>query len=160
MERGGAGDLYRRFGPAIYRRCLKLLRDPADAEDATQEVFVRAFVHLERHTYGSPLPWLYEIATRLCLNRVRDQGRRAAARERLPAPPPTASPADLLSDRDLASQLLEQVDERTALIAVYHVVDGMTQDEVARAVKLSRRTVGTRLHLFLERARRFLERTA
>lgn len=158
MERGGAGDLYRRFGPAIYRRCLKLLRDPADAEDATQEVFVRAFIHLERHTYGSPLPWLYEIATRLCLNRVRDQGRRAAARERLPAP--AATPADLLADRHLASQLLGQVDEKTALIVVYHVVDGMTQEEVARAVKLSRRTVGTRLHLFLERARRFLEQTA
>ena len=52
MARPGAqvDELYRRFGPAIFRRCLKLLRDPAEAEDATQEVFVRVFRSLDRFT--------------------------------------------------------------------------------------------------------------
>src|SRR6185503_15923764 len=80
-------ELYRQFGPAIFRRCLKLLRDPAEAEDATQEVFVRVFRSLERFTYGdSALPWIYQIATRLCLHRIRDGSRREGARARLPSP--------------------------------------------------------------------------
>src|SRR5438067_724987 len=72
--------LYRQFGPAVFRRCLKLLRNPAEAEDATQEVFVRVCRHLDSWTRGeSPLAWIYSIATRYCLTMLRDRGRHATA---------------------------------------------------------------------------------
>ena len=40
--------LYRRYGPAIFARCRKLLGDPASAEDATQETFLRIQRQLDR----------------------------------------------------------------------------------------------------------------
>lgn len=160
MERadpqGRVDALYRQFGPAIFRRCLKLLRDPAEAEDATQEVFVRVFRSLERFTYGdSALPWLYQIATRHCLHRLRDGSRHDASFARLPA----ADPQDLggaLADRRTAAQLLARFDDRTALIALHALVDGMTQEEVGQALGLSRKTVGLKLQQFIDRARALL----
>lgn len=153
---GRVDALYRQFGPAIFRRCLKLLRDPAEAEDATQEVFVRVFRSLERFTYGdSALPWIYQIATRHCLHRLRDGSRHDASFARLPA----ADVKDLggaLEDRRTAAQLLARFDDRTALIALHALVDGMTQEEVGQALGLSRKTVGLKLQQFIDRARAFL----
>jgi RNA polymerase sigma-70 factor (ECF subfamily) len=150
---GRVDALYRQFGPAIFRRCLKLLRDPAEAEDATQEVFVRVFRSLERFTYGdSALPWIFQIATRHCLHRLRDGSRHDASRARLP----DADPRDLggaLADRRTAAQLLARFDDRTALIALHALVDGMTQEEVGQALGLSRKTVGLKLQQFIDRAR-------
>lgn len=156
---GRVEALYRQFGPAIFRRCLKLLRDPAEAEDATQEVFVRVFCSLERFTYGdSALPWIYQIATRHCLHRLRDGSRRDVSRARLPAASETA-PGDLgnaLADRQVASRLLAHFDDRTATIALHALVDGMTQEEVGQALGLSRKTVGLKLQQFMDRARALL----
>ncbi|MBI3185148.1 MAG: sigma-70 family RNA polymerase sigma factor [Myxococcales bacterium] len=152
--------LYRQFGPAIYRRCLKLLRDPAEAEDATQEVFVLVCRNLERFTYGdSPLPWVYRIATRHCLNVLRHGSRGRGAAAKL-LPPGASDLQSALSDRQLASRLLSCFDERTGLIAIYHLVDGMTQEEVAQALGVSRRTVVARLGKFFERAREYLRQVA
>jgi len=160
MERadpqGRVDALYRQFGPAIFRRCLKLLRDPAEAEDATQEVFVRVFRSLERFTYGdSALPWIFQIATRHCLHRLRDGSRHDAKQAQLPAD----EPKDLggaLADRRTAAQLLARFDDRTALIALHALVDGMTQEEVGQALGLSRKTVGLKLQQFIDRARALL----
>ena len=49
------------------RHCARLLRSPADAEDALQETFLRAWRSL--HTcHSSPRPWLYRIATNVCFD--------------------------------------------------------------------------------------------
>ena len=158
---GRVEALYRQFGPAIFRRCLKLLRDPAEAEDATQEVFVRVFRSLERFTYGdSALPWIYQIATRHCLHHLRDGSRRGASQARLAAPEEaTGDLGRALADRQVASRLLAHFDERTALIALHALVDGMTQEEVGQTLGLSRKIVGIKLQHFIERARTLLGQT-
>src|SRR5688572_29109091 len=57
--------------------CRRLL-GPADADDAAQETFVRAFTHLGRFDASRPLaPWLLTIARRLCLDRRRHAAVRA-----------------------------------------------------------------------------------
>ena len=151
--------LYRQFGPAILRRCLKFLRYGAEAEDAMQEVFVNVCRSLDRFSYGeSALPWVYQIATRVCLNRLRSGARSGRARDvltRTESSPPDLSSA--LADRQLAAQVLARFDERTALIAVYHLVDGMTQEEIADTLGVSRRTVYSRLTKFLAEAATYLK---
>ena len=146
--------LYRQFGPAILRRCLKFLRERAEAEDAMQEVFVNVCKSLDGFRYGeSPLPWVYQIATRVCLNRLRSGSRFEKAAGVL-AQSPGGYPdlAAALADRQLAASLLGRFEERTALIAVYHLVDGMTQEEIAEALGVSRRTVYAHLTRFLAEA--------
>ena len=155
IDRARAEALFRTFGPAILRRCARLLNDSAEAEDATQEVFLKACRYLDRLKPGeSGLPWVYRIATTVCLNRLRARGRARAATERLPAAEPDpVSFTGALESRQAAQVLLQQFDERTALIAVYHLVDGMTQEEIASALGVTRRTVYTHLTRFLERAK-------
>ena len=151
IDRARAEALLRTFGPAILRRCARLLKDSAEAEDATQEVFLKVCRYLDRLKPGeSGLPWVYQIATTVCLNRLRGRARAAAVAQRLPTDT-VFSPA--FEDRQAARVLLEQFDERTSLIAVYHLVDGMTQEEIAQAMGLSRRTVYSHLTKFLARAR-------
>jgi RNA polymerase sigma-70 factor (ECF subfamily) len=158
MEREEISELYLRLGPLVYRRCLRLLANPENARDATQEVFVRALRHVSELTHDREcLPWLYRVATNYCLNRLRD-GRPLEFREpeAMPEPPRSAgAPSgadDRLAARRTVMALLNRLDEQTAEIAVHAFLDDMTQDEIAEVMGLSRRTVGKKLKRFEEQA--------
>lgn len=157
-QRGRAAELYRQYGPAVYRRCLRILRDPEAAKDATQEVFMR----LVRDIYklsdrATVLPWIYRVATNHCLNARRNAVRRGDDREFPDLELAHGVSADAFPDRALALQLLQRVDETTRSVAVGVLVDGMEHEEVAGALGISRRTVARKLERFLEAARRFVE---
>jgi DNA-directed RNA polymerase specialized sigma24 family protein len=63
----------------VIRRCRQLLRDEDDALDAAKDVFVR-LIERQRELHARyPSSLLYRIATNVCLNRIRDRGRRPAA---------------------------------------------------------------------------------
>jgi RNA polymerase sigma-70 factor, ECF subfamily len=161
MEDQELGDLYRRFGGLIYRRCLRLLGDKAAAQDATQEVFVRLMRHSARlDPAGGYLRWIYKVATNYCLNVLRDE---APLEIRDPARLPDSGlegPAAAFPDRALGAQVLRRFDEETRSVAVLSLVDGMTQDEVADILGLSRKTVGRKLRRFISDANKYLTRTA
>ncbi|HET9554221.1 MAG TPA: sigma-70 family RNA polymerase sigma factor [Anaeromyxobacteraceae bacterium] len=152
-----AADLYRRHGPMVYRRCLRLLHGAEEARDATQEVFLRLVRGADRllQEREDLAPWLCCVATNHCLNLLRD--RRADREESLDELPERASEAPGASlDAIVVRRLLEQFDEPTRSIAVWVLVEGMDQDEVAQALGLSRRTVARKLDRFLVRARLLL----
>jgi len=144
MDRDQVSDLYARYGPVIYGRCMKLLGNEDEARDALQEVFVRV---LRSHTgfrgKSKPSTWIYRIATNLCLNRIRD---RRPTRELVESDLPPARDAEAeVVWRDLARGLCRRADERSLTIALHTFVDGLTQEETAAVMGLSRRTVGKRL---------------
>jgi RNA polymerase sigma-70 factor (ECF subfamily) len=150
-----AADLYRRYGPAVYRRCLKLLRNKDAAKDATQEVFVKLVKDIGRFDDpGTALPWMYRVATNHCLNQLRD-GRRHGEEDlgAFELADPGAGGAASFPDRHLAGTILAQFDEGTRAVALGVLVDGMGHEELAGALGVSRKTVERRLARFLERAR-------
>src|SRR5438094_1120230 len=99
---GRVNGLYRKFGPAIYSRCRRLLKDDALAEDATQEVFVRVMRHIESAPDDkAALAWIYRISTNYCLNLIRDRNRQAEPVEDLPDTGGEHPEPELL-DRELA----------------------------------------------------------
>ncbi|HAM54014.1 MAG TPA: hypothetical protein DCQ64_00825, partial [Candidatus Rokubacteria bacterium] len=64
-------QLVLRFHRPVYRFCWRMLRT-SNSEDLARETFVRAFVHFDRFDPERPLlPWLFAIARRLCLDRLR-----------------------------------------------------------------------------------------
>jgi RNA polymerase sigma-70 factor, ECF subfamily len=152
-----AAELYRQYGPVVYRRCLRLLKDPEASRDATQEVFaklVRDVVKLgDRETC---LPWIYRVTTNHCLNHLRDRKRHAEEPLEPAREVESSSRADISSDRALAHAILSRFDAATRVIAVGVLVDGMDYEEVANAVGVSRRTVARKLERFLEKARELL----
>jgi RNA polymerase sigma-70 factor (ECF subfamily) len=71
-ERPAFDVLVHRHKVRLYNYLLRLLRDPAEAEDIAQETLVRAYVHAGRYrTVAKFSTWLYTIATNLVRNRIR-----------------------------------------------------------------------------------------
>lgn len=164
------GTLVRRHQKRIYRLAVHLLRDAAEAEDVTQEAFVRAYGALDRFDGRSePFTWMYRIAVNLSLNTIRSRkpGRRATT----PDDPRVegllvekraelADPATLAADRQLALTLCDGIDSlsdtlRTTLILVG--VDGMSHAEASEILGCPEGTVAWRMHEARRQLRGFLE---
>ena len=57
---------------------MRLLKNPHDAQEATQEIFVKLLRNLDRVDLERDiLPWLFRLTTNYCLNLMRDRSRRA-----------------------------------------------------------------------------------
>ena len=160
LETGTVGtlrlaELYRRYGPTIYARCRRLLRDDAAAEDATQEVFLRVLRHIDAAPNDqAALAWIYRISTNWCLNHLRDRARQAEPVEKLPEQVGENPEAGMM-DRDLCMRLLARAPEKLRAPALLYYVDGMEQASIAELLGISRRTVINRLGEFQSRARKF-----
>ncbi|HEY8761918.1 MAG TPA: sigma-70 family RNA polymerase sigma factor [Candidatus Dormibacteraeota bacterium] len=123
-------DLYREFLPRIYGYALAQLRDAAEAEDVTAQVFVNAFRAYDRFepTAATPAAWLFRIAR----NVILDLHRRAGVRDRveqevgrsLGAGP---DPSEVAEDRILFAELLVAVrrlpDRQREVVALRHRSD-------------------------------------
>jgi RNA polymerase sigma-70 factor (ECF subfamily) len=148
-------ELFQRHGALVYRRALRLLGSAADADEATQEIFIRVMRGVDRFEGRSQVTtWLYHVTTNHCLNVIRDRGRR---RELLEAHAgQSAGEVDdaLCAPEWLAMRrLLARADELQARAAVYVFVDGMSHEEAAELLSVSRRTVGNLLDRFVAWAR-------
>jgi RNA polymerase sigma-70 factor, ECF subfamily len=151
-SREKAAEIYRTYGPAVYRRCLKLLRDKEAASDATQEVFVKLVRDIAKlDDPAIVLPWLYRVATNHCLNVLRNKHRRGESPMELEVADEVVETP--FPDRHLAGAILSKFDEGTRAVAVGVLVDGMGHEELAGVLGISRKTVERRLARFLERAR-------
>jgi len=153
--------LYRRYGATVHRRACALLGgSEADASDAVQEVFIKVLgSYHEFRGESSPMTWLYRVTTNLCLNRLRDRRRQGELLQQaaLELPPPgTLGPGRRLELTPDIRALLLEFPEQEALAGVYHHVDGMSHEEIAPLLEVSRRTVGNLLARFRERALRRL----
>lgn len=151
-------DLYVRFGFAVHRRCLRLLGSEAEADDAIQEVFMRARRYGDGFRGDAPLAWLSRIADRHCLTKLGERRRTAGEEESARALEELArAPADGDAERTwLVGEVLTRVKPRVREVAVLYWVDELTQDEVARATGYSRKTVKEKLAEFLGVARTLL----
>lgn len=151
--------LVERHGAMVYRRALAILGDPGDAEDAAQEVFIRALRGLEGFGGRSEATtWLYRITTNYCLNRLRDARRRAElARERLDPVLATSGGPSTSPELIALRRVLELAPANEAAAAVYVYVDGMSHAEAAELLGVARRTVGKLLDRFTTLARRVLD---
>jgi RNA polymerase sigma-70 factor (ECF subfamily) len=141
--------LYREHGDLVLRRARRILGSEPDAQEVLQELFM-SFVQRPEQLEGrtSVTGWLYAATTHLCLNTLRNRRTRA----RLLAAQPVAAAAGARSETALtAQQLLAQLPDELAQIAVYYYLDEMTHEEIAELIGCSRRHVGNLLQRVNER---------
>jgi RNA polymerase sigma-70 factor, ECF subfamily len=148
-------DAYRRYGHLVLRRCRRILRGDAAAEDVRQEVFVRLWRYGDAFRAAeSKVMWLYRVADRCCfdhLARRRDRPEAPiAAAEAYPGQ--AVGPGQALEDRDVVLRFLDRFDDRMKQVAVLHYLDEMSQDDIATATGWSRQTVWKKLSFLRERA--------
>lgn len=144
MNRSLIETMYRRYGPMVLRRARSLLRDESAANDALQEVFLRALrSSSDFRGDASPVTWLYRITTNHCLNQIRDTARRVELMSENPPAPAETHPVE--EARLTVQQLLRQLPDQLREVSIYYYIDEMKQEEIAALLGISRRTVGNRL---------------
>ena len=147
-----------------FRTAYLLTGSAADAEDAAQEAFVKAYRALGRFRRGAPFrPWLLQIIANEARNRRRSAGRRADLELRLAAADSgdaAPSPEGALLDSSRRSELLDAVnrlpEEQRLAVACRYFLD-LSEDETAAALGCRRGTVKSRLSRALERLRTEME---
>ena len=151
--------LYRSAYPRVYRTLAAILSDPAEAEDCAQDAFVQAFQAWSRWRPNAPAEaWVHRIA----VNRAISQRRRAKLRtvgevlRRIGRPSPPPDPADSGTRPELLTALRSIPPKLAAAIVLRHY-HGYNNREIAVALGVSERTVGSRLKLAAEKLRAILE---
>ena len=132
------------YGDGLYRLCLLYLRDAHLAEDAVQDILLRAYRGRARFEgRASEKTWLTAIAANVCKNYLRGNWFRrvdaGAVLENIPAPP-DAEP----SDDALTREVLALPDKYRAPVLLYYY-EGLSTRETAAALGLNENTVSTRL---------------
>ena len=142
---------YQRYGPMVLRRCKKLLRHDAQAQDAMQDVFVSLLRAEDRLDETALSALLLRVATNVCLNKLRTNRRHPEDRDEELLARIAGAEGDGESKTvagNLLSKLFRADDPlaaSTRTIAVMHLVDGLTLEEVAREADLSVSGVRKRL---------------
>jgi RNA polymerase sigma-70 factor (ECF subfamily) len=145
-------QVVREHSARVYRLAYRLSGNPQDAEDLTQETFVRVFRSLADFSPGTFEGWLHRITTNLFLDMVR---RRQRIRfdalpedtERLPGRAP--SPEQVYADTHLDPQIQAALDALSPEFRVAVVlcdIEGLTYEEIAATLGIKLGTVRSRIH--------------
>jgi RNA polymerase sigma-70 factor (ECF subfamily) len=151
--------LYQVAYPRVYRTLTALLSDPAAAEDCAQDAFVQAYRAWSRWRPNAPAEaWVHRIAVNRAISYRRTAKLRTVGEvmRRLGRPAPSPDPADEASRSDLLTALRALPPKLAAAIVLRHY-HGYNNREIAAALGVSERTIGTRLRQAGERLRRELE---
>ncbi|HEY1479662.1 MAG TPA: RNA polymerase sigma factor [Gaiellales bacterium] len=147
-----------------FRAAYLVTGGAAEAEDAAQEGFVKAFRSLGRFRDGAPFrPWLLTIVTNEARNRRRSEGRRSAlalrvGEEQRDAVARSAEDEALARvDREQLLRAVERLRPSDREIVSYRYLLGLDEAETAQALGCARGTVKSRLSRALERLRRELD---
>jgi RNA polymerase sigma-70 factor, ECF subfamily len=147
------GELYRQYGPAIFRFCRRALPSKEDAEDATTEVFMK--VRQKLGTYDSSRPftaWLYKVASNHCWDMLRRrrirQDLETGDLETLPLEHPDPSQLERLMEEHTSKQVrngLEKLPDRARMALVLRYYADMSYDEIGETLGVRRAFVGVLL---------------
>jgi RNA polymerase sigma-70 factor (ECF subfamily) len=153
--------LYRSAYPRVYRTLTAILGDPAEAEDCAQDAFVKAFQAWKRWRPDAPAEaWIHRIAVNRAISYRRSSQLRTVGEliRRLGRPAGSDDPAQVATKPDLLTALRSIPPKLSAAIVLRHY-HGYNNREIAVALGVSERTIGTRLSQAAERLRPLLEKS-
>ena len=157
-------ELVHEHSRRVYRWAYRLTGDPHDAEDLTQDVFVRVFRSLSTYSPGSFEGWLHRITTNLFLDGVRRRSRQRtvplldddAAQLRDRGSDPAQRHADAVLDPDVQAAL-DALPEDFRRVVLLADVEGLSYEEISDVVGIKMGTVRSRLHRGRRQMRESLE---
>jgi RNA polymerase sigma factor (sigma-70 family) len=164
-DAGAYGRLVERYQDLAFRTAWMIVGEPAEAQDAAQEAFMKAYYALARFRTGAPFrPWLLQIVANQARNQRRAGGRRGAlalraiAEERPlgdAAPSPEAG-ALLEEQRHALLEAVGSLRDEDRLVVSYRYFFELSEVEMAGALGCARGTVKSRLSRALRRLREAL----
>jgi RNA polymerase sigma-70 factor (ECF subfamily) len=153
-------ELIRRHQTRLYHLAYRLLKDPLDAEDALQEVFIKVYENASRFEPKAPVSaWLNRITANHCLNRLRQRHFQESldADDAVAVADPGASPLEALEEQVLARRLeglLAKLPENQRRALILKRFGDLSYEEIGAEMGLSPQAVDG----LLKRARQFLKK--
>lgn len=146
-----------------YRLALHILRSRADAEDATQSAFIKAFTNLDRFDEQRPFaPWLLRIVAREALKVQRSERTRFAFWQRhaevAESHEPVESAVLVRAEHEELWRAVNRLKEDDRLVLILTFFMGLGELEAAETLSVPRGTVKSRKHNALVRLRTLVER--
>lgn len=159
VERAVGGDtrafewLYRVHVPRIHGLCMRMCRDPYEAEECTQEAFVQAWQKLHLFRGDSEIgTWLHRVAVNTVLGRMRKSKREKDRLTFVSELPDSASPGNGISTTDDIEAALKHLPGGARSIVVLVGIYGYSHGEVSAMLGIAVGTCKAQLH----RARKLL----
>ncbi|OBA90798.1 RNA polymerase sigma factor SigE [Mycolicibacterium mucogenicum] len=155
-------ELVRQHADRVYRLAYRLSGNPQDAEDLTQETFIRVFRSVQNYQPGTFEGWLHRITTNLFLDMVRRRTRiRMEALpedyDRVPADDP--NPEELYHDSRLGPDLqaaLDSLPPEFRAAVVLCDIEGLSYEEIGATLDVKLGTVRSRIHRGRQALREYL----
>jgi RNA polymerase sigma-70 factor (ECF subfamily) len=152
-DRGAFEELVRRYQNRVFGVSFRMLGNRADAEEVSQELFLRVYRKVGDFRGDSKLStWLYAIASRLCLNRLAS-GRVRPTHEVddavLGIESSDADPGEDLERAEVQAALqraIAELPEERRIVVVLRDLEGLAYEDIAHALGLEIGTVRSRLH--------------
>jgi len=157
-------ELVRAYQDRIYNLCRYMLRSPLDAQDAAQDVFLKAYKGLEDFKPNSSLyTWIYRIAVNTCLDYKRKSRREALKHKSLAETSPAAEPISTqIHNSKEASEAIQQalaeLRENSRAVLVLREIEGLSYEEIAEVLSASVSAVKSRLSRARQEFRRVLRK--
>ncbi len=151
-EQSAFATLVERYSGAVFNQAYRMLGDAGEAEDAVQEVFLRAYRRLD--TYDPQrrfVTWLLTIGSNYCIDRLRRRRFSWLTLDDvafwLPSVEAGPERSALRSEqRDMVQRALQQLPENYRSVTVLRYWHDLSYLEIAAALNLTEATVKTRLH--------------
>lgn len=167
VAHGNAGafrELFSRYHDSVYAYSLRITHSVCMAEDITQEVFLKLWLHREKLTELENLEaWIITVARNLCFNQLKKTAREKCI---IGFQPELYDGADVVSieekveQRDLLLKLREasaQLTPKEQIVYRLNKEQGLRKEEIARALNISQNTVKAHLTNALRKIRLYME---
>ena len=157
-DREALAELYHRTRAAVYGMALSYLHSAHDAQDLTQDVFVRVWDCASQYRpTGSPTGWLLAVCRNLCLMQLRSDSRRTSLDDTEWDAIPAEETGLSAEERVLLQHALAELGEEERRVVLLHAVTGLKHREIAALLELPLATVLSKYHRALKKMRSFLE---
>jgi RNA polymerase sigma-70 factor (ECF subfamily) len=165
-DRAAYGELIERFQPTVYALAMTRLRNPAEAQELTQEVFLHGMKKLPQLRDAQCFAgWLRQITVRMAINRLTRRGPLQKAEPEVleNAPASGVSPLEAMVKAEQAAELYRALErlkpiDRATLMAFY--IRGRTLKQMSREFETPIGTIKRRLHVARNRLKKVMERGA
>lgn len=151
-EQQALEELYHRTRAAVYALALSCVRNAHDAQDITQDTFVRVWEGAPQYRpQGSPMAWLLTVARNLARMKLRQGARQAELSDEEWEAIPADSPGVTPEDRELLQTALAGLEDQERQVVLLHAVTGLKHREIAALLEMPLATVLSKYHRALKK---------
>lgn len=169
-DQNAFGDVIELYKDKVFQICYRMLGNRHEAEDISQEAFIRAYVNIHRFNIELKFStWLYRIATNLCIDRIRKKKPDYYLDAEVPGtdglnmysqiPSSGSLPEDDVESMELQALIQKEISnlpEKYRAVIVLKYIEELSLNEISEILELPLGTVKTRIHRGREALRKQL----